>query len=132
MKTIALIEKDKNGYGIFTPDLNATIIGEGASVEEAKADLQNSYREILASYTENGEAVPEELVDLEFVYKYDIASLFNEFNFINVSKFAEWIGISPSLMRHYKSGDTYISEVQAAKIESGLHQVAERLLQVVL
>ncbi|MBQ8422547.1 MAG: pilus assembly protein HicB [Bacteroidales bacterium] len=132
MKTIALIEKDEHGYGIFTPDLKSTIIGEGASVEEAKEDFANSYQEVLASYIENGENVPDELVDLEFTYKYDIASLFNEFNFINATKFAEWIGISPSLMRHYKAGDTYISEAQAKKIEDGLHKVAEGLLQVAL
>lgn len=35
-------------------------------------------------------------------------------------------------MRHYKAGDTYISEAQAKKIEEGLHKVAEGLLQVAL
>lgn len=132
MKTTALIEKDENGYGIFTPDLQSTIIGEGASVAEAKADFLNSYKEVLESYTENGEAVPEELSGLEFTFKYDVSSLFNEFNFINASKFAQWIGISPGLMRHYKAGDTYISETQAKRIEAGMHKIAERLLQVTL
>lgn len=132
MKTIALIEKDDNGFGIFTPDLASTIIGEGKSVEEAKADFINSYKEVLESYIENGEAVPEELIDLEFSFKYDVASVFNEFPFINATKLAEYLGISPGLMRHYKAGDTYISEAQAKRIETGLHEFAERLLQVVL
>lgn len=35
-------------------------------------------------------------------------------------------------MRHYKAGDTYISEAQANKIETGLHQCAEKLLTVTL
>lgn len=132
MKTIALIEKDDNGFGIFTPDLASTIIGEGKSVEEAKADFINSYKEVLESYIENGEAVPEELIDLEFSFKYDVASVFNEFPFINATKLAEYLGISPGLMRHYKAGDTYISEAQAKRIETGLHEFAERLLQVAL
>lgn len=132
MKTIALIEKDKNGFGIFTPDLESTIIGEGKSVEEAKADFMNSYKEVRDSYIENGEAVPEELIDLEFTFKYDVASVFNEFPFINATKLAEYLGISPGLMRHYKAGDTYISEAQAKRIETGLHEFAERLLQVAL
>lgn len=43
MKTTALIEKGKDGtFGIFTPDLNSTIIGEGNTVAEAKADFKNS------------------------------------------------------------------------------------------
>lgn len=130
MRTTALIEKDENGYGVFTPNLKSTIIGEGNSVEEAKKDFLNSYREVLESY--EGEEIPEELVGLEFDFKYDIASLFNEFSFINVTKFAQYIGISPGLMRHYKAGDTYISETQAKKIETGLHQCAERLLAVSL
>lgn len=132
MKTIALIEKDENGFGIFTPDLESTIIGEGKSVEDAKADFMNSYKEVLESYLENGEAIPEELQDLEFHFKYDVASVFNEFPFINASKLAEYLGISPGLMRHYKAGDTYISEAQAKRIETGLHEFAERLLQVAL
>lgn len=132
MRTIALIEKDENGFGIFTPDLESTIIGEGKSVEEAKADFMNSYKEVIDSYIENGEAVPEELIDLEFAFKYDVASVFNEFPFINATKLAEYLGISPGLMRHYKAGDTYISEAQAKRIETGLHEFAERLLQVAL
>lgn len=132
MKTIALIEKDDNGFGIFTPDLASTIIGEGKSVKEAKADFINSYKEVLESYIENGEAVPDELIDLEFSFKYDVASVFNEFPFINATKLAEYLGISPGLMRHYKAGDTYISEAQAKRIETGLHEFAERLLQVAL
>lgn len=54
MKTTALIEKGKDGtFGIFTPDIQATIIGEGRTVAEAKADFENSVREMFASYTEN-------------------------------------------------------------------------------
>ena len=127
-----IIEKDENGFSAFIDGIDSTIIGEGLSVAEAKVDLDNSYKEVLASYLENGEAVPEELQDLSFDYKYDISALFNAFDFINVSKFAQRIGVSPSLMRHYKGGDTYISDNQAKRIESGLHQLARELLSVTL
>ena len=127
-----IIEKDENGFSAFIDGIDSTIIGEGVSVAEAKADLDNSYKEVLASYLENGEAIPEELQDLSFDYKYDISALFNAFDFINVSKFAQRIGVSPSLMRHYKGGDTYISDNQAKRIESGLHQLARELLSVTL
>ena len=127
-----IIEKDENGFSAFIDGVDSTIIGEGVSVAEAKADLDNSYKEVLASYLENGEAVPDELQDLSFDYKYDISALFNAFDFINVSRFAQRIGVSPSLMRHYKGGDTYISDNQAKRIESGLHQLARELLSVTL
>lgn len=131
-KAIVIIEKDENGFSAFIDGITSTVIGEGKSVAEAKADLTNSYEEVKQSYERVGEEIPAELQDLTFDYKYDISALFNAFNFLNVSKFAERIGISPSLMRHYKGGDTYISTAQAKKIESGLHQIAQELMSVIL
>lgn len=131
-KVRVIIEKDAEGYSAFIDGIESTVFGEGVSVAEAKEDLDNSYKEVLASYLDNGEEVPEELQDLVFDYKYDISALFNAFDFINVSKFAQRIGLSPSLMRHYKGGDTYISDNQAKRIEAGLHQIARELLSVTL
>lgn len=133
MKTIALIEKGKDGvFGIFTPELESTIIGTGTTVAEAKTDFQNSLNEVLALYAKLGKELPDELKNVEFEYKWDIASLFEYFNWINVSKFAKTVGITPSLMRYYKNNDAYISEAQAKKIEHGLHKAARELLSISL
>jgi predicted RNase H-like HicB family nuclease len=130
-KTLAVIEKDENGYGVYTPDLKDSVIsGSGMSVEAAKADFLTAYKEVLNSYTDSGEAVPEELKDLTFDYKYDVSAFFNQFDCINASKFAAFAGISPSLMRHYKLGDQYISEKQLEKIESAAHELGRRLLAI--
>jgi predicted RNase H-like HicB family nuclease len=70
MKTIALIEKGKDGtYSIYTPDLKSTIIGEGTTIEEARADFENSVKEVKEAF--EGEELPEELRNLEFEYKHD-------------------------------------------------------------
>lgn len=90
------------------------------------------YKDMLDYYRESGDTVPVELCNLTFDYRYDVSAIFNAFDFLNASKFAERIGISPSLMRHYKSGDTYISSAQAKRIESGLHQIGQELLSVML
>ena len=133
MKTTALIEKGKDGtFGIFTPDIDHVIIGDGVTVAEAKADFENSVAEMIASYTDNGEELPEELRDIEFEYKYDIASVFNYLDFINVSKFARWAGINATLMRQYKAGNTYISEKQMYKIEQALHNIGRELIAISL
>ena len=129
-KVVVLIEKDGNGFGAFTANTKSTIIGEGKTVDEAKADFLNSYQEVLSVYAETGKPVPAELQDVVFDYSYDISALFDAFRFLNASKFAESIGISPSLMRHYKRGDTYISATQAKRIEAGLHRIARDLLAV--
>jgi hypothetical protein len=132
MKTLVKIEKDQNGFSAFAENLSTVLHGSGASVEEAKGELLSGYRDLLDYYAEKNEPVPRELRDLTFEYKYDISAMFNVFDFLNASKFAEWIGISPSLMRHYKSGDTYISQKQAKKIESGLHEIGRQFLSFTL
>lgn len=133
MKTIALIEKGNDGsFGIFTPNLQHTIIGEGNTVAEAKTDFENSTKEMLASYTEPGKEIPTELKKLQFEYKYDLASLFNQYDFINVSKFAHMAGINASLMRQYKSGNQYISENQLSKIEEVIHKIAREMAAIKL
>ena len=132
MKTTALIEKGKDGtFGIFTPDLKSTVIGEGNTVAEAKADFENSVKELIQYYQES-EKSANELKGVEFEYKYDIASLFNYYNFINVSKFAQIAGINASLMRQYKSGKQYISENQVMKIEDALHKIAHEMAAIKL
>lgn len=132
MKALVIIEKDENGYGAFTDNLTTVLHGSGASVQEAREELLAGYQELLAFYQESGEPLPEELNDLTFEYKYDISAMFNVFDFLNASKFAERVGISPSLMRHYKRGDTYISQKQAKKIEAGLHRIGQEFLSFTL
>lgn len=133
MKTLALIERGKDGsYGVYTANLTTTLWGEGETVAEAKASLENALKEIIQFAKEDGEEIPSELRDLEFEYKYDIASLFNYYSFINVSKFAEIVGINPSLMRQYKQGNTYISEAQTNKIQTALNALGKELQAVQL
>lgn len=131
MKTIALIEKGRDGsFGIFTPNIQHTIVGQGNSVTEAKEDFRNSVKEVLASYIDMGKSIPAELLDIEFEFRYDIASLFNYYKFINVTRFAQEAGINASLMRQYKSGNQYISENQVLKIEAALHKIAREFAEI--
>lgn len=117
-------------FGIYTPDIDHTIIGDGSSVEEAKADFENSVEEMMLSYTERGKEIPDELKDVEFEYKYDLASFFSYYKWINASQFAKFAGFNASLMRKYKTGITYISEKQTKKIENALHRLGEELAAV--
>ena len=132
METIAIIEKGKDGtYGIYSDSLKSVIHASGDTVAEAKAN----FAEVLQEAQEIADeviGVPNELTDIVFVYKYDISSLFNYFDWLNVSKVAKKIGLNPSLLRHYRGGDTYISEKQAAKIEAGLHKLGAELTAILL
>ncbi len=133
METIALIEQGKDGsFTIYTPDLQSTITGSGKNVKKAKEDFTISVSEMILSYIETGRELPKELQDLTFEYKYDIASLFDYYNWINVTQFAKIAGINPSLMRQYKKGLSYISEKQANKIEVALHKLGNELSSIIL
>ena len=127
MKTTALIEKGKDGtYGIFTPDIDHVIIGDGNTVEEAKADFENSVKELKELYIETKGELPKELRNITFEYKYDISSFFNYFDWINVTKFAKKAKMNGSLMRRYRGGE-YISQKQVAKIEKTLNELGKEI-----
>jgi hypothetical protein len=42
--------------------------------------------------------------NLEFSFKYDIASIFNHFGMLDATGLAKKIGMNPSLLRQYKTG----------------------------
>lgn len=130
-KIVVIIEKNKDGFGAFTDNTKSVIIGEGKTVAETKSDFLNSFDEVVASYNSPYD-VPRELRHPVFEYKYDVSAFFDMFDFLNISKFAKRSGINPSLMRHYKLGDTYISDAQARKIESCIHEIGLELLSVSL
>ena len=130
MKKTALIEMGEDGsFSVYTPDIESAIIGEGATVAEAKSDFENSVTELLKFYQEDGEVIPEELRDVSFEYKYDLPSFFHHFNFLNITKFAQLAGINPSLMRQYKQGQ-YVSEKQVSKIQTEIHRIGRELMSI--
>ncbi|GAP73356.1 hypothetical protein [Candidatus Symbiothrix dinenymphae] len=63
---------------------------------------------------------------------YDMASMFNYYDWINVTKFAKRARINPSLMRQYKTKKAYISERQIGKIENTLHQLGNEMATIKL
>jgi predicted RNase H-like HicB family nuclease len=129
MKTRAIIERGKDGmFSIFTPDLKSSILGEGKSVAEAKADFENSVAELKRFFTEDG-IKDNELVGVEFDYFWDIASVLHYFDWINITKFANRHKFNASLIHQYKSG-TYISDEQASKVLDALQQDAIEVLSV--
>ena len=130
MKTRAIIETGPDGgFDVYLPDIEHHLFyGTGASVQEAKESLEDTYQEILDIYKEDGKPIPKELQDLEFDYKYDIASFFDEFNWINISALAKVLGMNASLLHQYKKGNTYISHQQMKRIESGIHELGRKML----
>lgn len=122
------IEKQSDGSFIAyntTGDF-VTLLGTGATVEDAKSDFVTSFNEIKESYSSRGDFMPEELTeDIEF--NFDVSSLFEYYSMFNVSALARYLGINESLMRQYKGGATYVSDKQIEKIESGMRKLGTEL-----
>lgn len=128
-KILAIVERGSDGlYSVYSDDHfgNSYFGGFGDSVEKAKEDFFESIKEaIQEQLTETGNAPKLEEISIE--YRYDIPSFFNFFDFINVSKFAEYVGINESKMRAYKSGVAYPGERTTKKIIDAAHAIAAEL-----
>lgn len=130
-KVTVIIEASSTGFGAYSDALPG-ITGYGDTVEEAKQDLQDAISSVMEVHARR-RTVPEAWLNggnLEFVYKYDMASLFEHFGMLDVTNLAKKIGINPSLLRQYKSGLALASDKQKQRIEKGLHALGEELLRV--
>jgi predicted RNase H-like HicB family nuclease len=128
-KVTVIIEASSTGYGAYSEQLTG-ITGYGKNAAEAKKDLQSAFQETLEAY--DGVNVPAEFNNgnIEFTYKYDIASIFDHFPMLDATNFAKKIGMNPSLLRQYKGGHTLAGDKQKEKIEIGLHELGRELLSV--
>lgn len=122
------IEKQSDGSYIAynTTGEKVTLIGTGNTVEEAKKDFFNSIEEVLKTYAELGDEVPDCLKE-EIEFRFDISSLFEFYPMFNVSALARYLGINSSLLRQYRAGAAHISDRQLAKIEAGVHRLGSEL-----
>ena len=66
MKAKVTIEKDKSGFTAYTENLKTVLHGSGPTVQEALDDLMSCYEDVKKYYSESGDPIPEELMDLSF------------------------------------------------------------------
>src|SRR4051812_42930496 len=115
----AVVEASKTGFSVYAQDDALPMNGYGKTIEEAKADFLEAYKEMLEYYKEKDLPLPDVYNNgnLKFEYKYDIASIFQHFGVLDATQFAHKIGMNPSLLRQYKTGHALASDKQKKKIE---------------
>ena len=129
MKIKAIVERGSDGrYSVYSEQHfgNSYFGGFGESVSKAKEDFQLSIQEAIAEQLKAGCEVPE-YDGIKYEFRYDLPSFFNFFDFINVSKFAEYAGINESKMRAYKSGISYPGEKTTARIFKAIRRIGTDL-----
>lgn len=127
---VATIEKSASGYAAFIEELpGIAVVGE--TVEEVKESLKLALSMHLKGMEEDGEDIPECLVNNELVYKMDIESFFKWMSgVVSQTGLARLINLNRSLVAQYASGDKTPSPDQRKKIEHGLHKLGEDLLAI--
>lgn len=126
MKITVIIEKGSDGYYscYSVEDIpHFSLAGFGDTAAEAKEDFYACYEDIKELEAEAGRTAPE----LQFTFKYDIASFFSYFSFLNISKVAERAGINPSLMRQYTSGAANAGEKQYQRLREAVQSLSAEL-----
>ena len=125
-KKTVIIERASDGtFACYLMDDFDTfgLSGYGNSVEEAKTDFWRAYDEIKEIEESEGRKMPK----FSAVYKYDMQSFFDYFNFLNITRIAERSGINPSLLRQYSKGISKAGERQYRKLNDAMSKIAEEL-----
>lgn len=133
MDIFAIIEKGEDGlYSIYSDEmlLNHGLGGCGKTVEEAKNDFMASVNEAKQMILEEKKTLPYE--DIGVMFKYDLQSFFNHFDWINVSQFAKKAGINESKMRQYKNGLAFAGEATTKKILNVIKEIGAELQSATL
>ena len=130
MKVTAVVEKGKDGlYSVYSEQEmgSHTFGGYGESVEIAKEDFMASIEEAKEMVKGETGGIPDEYESVQVSFKYDIASFFNYFDWINVSRFAQYAGINESKMRQYKSGAAFAGERTTNRILAAIRKMGAEL-----
>jgi hypothetical protein len=129
MKRVCIIEKTNKGYDIYLKSQDL-LSSNGKNISEAIENFQIAIKEYSEYCDSIGIASSIDSKKLEFEYRFSLETFFDHYDFINVSKLAEKIGINKSLMRRYKLGNAYASKARLLKIEEEIHCIGEELLNV--
>ena len=127
MKVTVVVEKQpgEKNCSCFVDEkiCKCSVAGYGPTVDDAVNDLQTNRNELV----DLGYDIPE----LDMTFKYDIWAFFDKFP-ISITPLAKRIGINPSLMRQYVSGNRKPSQKRIEEIEAAVHEFGRELSSVSL
>lgn len=126
------VEKgNDNTYTAFISGENSLpfgILGDGNSVKEAIDDFEKSFEEMKEYYAKVKKEFPK---NVEFLYKYDLASFLSYYSkIISLSGLEKLTGVNQGQLSHYVTGRRKPSRKTVSKIEKELHNFAAEISQV--
>lgn len=131
MKNVrAIIERAKDGnYSVYmdADDMSYLITGTGKTVEEAIECFKGGYEDMKQYYAEEG----KEFEEVEFDYKYDMASFLSYFTkAFSLAGLSRITGINQGQLSHYVTGHRVPSQRTKEKMQQSIRSFAADLSQV--
>lgn len=120
MKVKTIIETGKNlDFDIYTDDdsLGFMLLGQGKTLDEAKADLLKSKDEMKKLYANRGEIFDFDNLDFEYVFDTISFLKYSPFTLASLSKAT---GINCKQLSHYVTGYRKPSPKTVQKIQDGV------------
>lgn len=130
MKATVIIERNDTGlYSVFLEDnvFSFGLNGQGNTVDEAISEILLAYDELKEILEEEGKPVP----NLEFVYRYDVASFLEQYSkVLSLAGLERLTGVNQGQLSHYITGHRKPSRKTVEKIERSLHKLGKEISQV--
>lgn len=121
LKQTLTIEKCSDGILWGRVEYQDDLLVDSAKSIEA---LEKKFKKLLHDFHDVNPA------KVKFEVAYDLTSVFQENEFLNISAIASRAGINPTLMRQYASGNKQPSPEKVKQIEGVLHGLANSLSMV--
>ena len=129
-KVNAIIERAGDGtYSVYmdADDMSYLVTGTGKTVVEAVDCFKNGYEDMKAYYAEQN----KEFEEVEFEYKYDMASFLSYFTkAFSLAGLSRITGINQGQLSHYVTGHRVPSQRTKEKMQRSIRNFAEDLQQV--
>ena len=132
-KIQVIIEKSKTGYSAYIPELPGCV-GTGSSIDELKKNINEVISFHLEGMRQDGLGVPSVFSDKYYLqFLFDVETFLQYYNKIFSRRaLSRLTGVNESLLSQYASGLKHPRKTQAKRIEKGLHELANELLQISL
>ena len=132
-KVQVIIEKSSAGYSAYIPDLPGCI-STGSSVDEIRDNISEAIAFHMDGLVQDGLSVPHVFEnEIELRFSFDVETFLNYYDQIFTRRALSRItGINESLLSQYATGLKHPRPAQAKRIEKGLHELANELLQISL
>ncbi len=132
-KVVVIIEKSNTGYSAYLAELPGCV-STASTIDEIKANISEAISFHLEGMAEDKLPIPSQFKnDYSLQYSFDVETLLNFYNHIFTRRaLSKLTGINESLLSQYAAGLKHPRPAQSKKIELGLHQLANELLQISL